>query len=199
MTAQVGDQFKFKGGKHEIVAISEPIDFHPETYGIIPESICTACWNGYWCEYEISDKGITLNNLYINAKDDYYPSINGVVPVSTNNQKNYQYMGHHLYKGINLSINYTGKIVAGSDFLREYYIHMGYQRAWAYKILTEFVFENGTLKQTIDHSKVAEQLREQIDEMTRNPQKTSKITDKEISNFIDESFSLDIKKKTWWI
>lgn len=70
MTAQIGDTFKFKGEDYSIVAISTPIGFNPQNYGITPELICTACWNGYWCEYEISDTGIFLKNLYINSKDE---------------------------------------------------------------------------------------------------------------------------------
>lgn len=78
MTAQVGDNFKYKNREYSIVAISNPIQFAPQDYDIIPEAICTACWAGYWCEYEITDEAIFLQDLYINSKDDFYPEINGV-------------------------------------------------------------------------------------------------------------------------
>ena len=82
MTAQIGDSFKFDGQDYTIVALSEYIRFDPREYGITPEAACTACWAGYWCAYNIKEDGIYLEDLYINSKDDYYPEILGVNPVS---------------------------------------------------------------------------------------------------------------------
>lgn len=197
MTAQVGDSFKYKKREYNIVAISNPLEFKPEDYGITPESYCTACWAGYWCEYEISDEGIVLENFYINSKDDFYPEINGVLPLSAGKKSKdrFRYMGHHLYKGVNIKMPYTGKIVVGKDFMREYYIHMGYQRAWAYKELKEFVFEEGVLLDVIDHSSVAEELRKQIKE---DPDFWHKLHDN-IPMFVDNSFDLSLATKAWWV
>ena len=46
---------------------------------------------------------------------------------------------------VNLRMNYTGKILLGKDFIPEHYIHMGYQRANAYKKLIEVEFLEGQL------------------------------------------------------
>ena len=154
MTAQVGDSFIYKGDDYSIVAISEPIQFNPLDYGIKPVACCTACWNGYWCDYHISKEGIILENLYINAKDNYYPEINNVSP-EREGKKSFLYMGHHLYKNINIFMEYTGKILIGKDFINEYYIHMGYQRAWVYEVLEEVIFDKGKLIKTVDHSEMA--------------------------------------------
>lgn len=78
MTAQIGDKFTFENGNYELVAISTPIKFNPEDYGITPEWRSTACYRGYWCEYKISNDEIILENLYINSKDGVYPEINRV-------------------------------------------------------------------------------------------------------------------------
>lgn len=196
MTAQIGDTFRYKNNEYSIVAISAPIQFNPKHYGITPEAACSACWNGYWCDYKISDKGILLQNLYVNSKDDYYPEINGV-KACEEEKEDFQYMGHHLYKDINLPIFYSGKIVVGKDFLNEYYIHMGYQRAWAYKTLYEFVFERGLLQDTIDHSDVAAKLREEF--KNNNTIKRQPETEAEIHKFVEDSFSLDLDTKAWWI
>ena len=65
MTAQIGDQYKFKNSEYTIVARSAAMDFHPSEYGIMPETACTACWSGFWCVYNITDGGIFLEDLYV--------------------------------------------------------------------------------------------------------------------------------------
>lgn len=195
MTAQIGDRFIFRGNNYSIVAISTPIKFNPIQFGITPLSLGTACWAGYWCEYDISKEGIVLKNLYINSKDNNYPPINGV-EAEGGEDKDFKYMGHHLYKNIGIPVKYTGKILVGKDFLREYYIHMGYQRAWAYQTLVEFIFEYGSLLDTVDHSQMAERLRE---EMKKNTGKPKPYIEQDIPRFVKNSFSLDIDVKAWWM
>jgi len=194
MTAQVGDRFIYKEDNYSIVAISNPIQFNPLDYGIKPVACCTACWNGYWCEYYISKKGIMLQNLYINSENDYYPKINNVSP-EREDKKSFQYMGHHLYKNLNIFIEYTGKILIGKGFIKKYYIHMGYQRAWAYEVLDELIFDKGELIKTVDHSEMAKKLRLELENKAEEVQKTSD----NIQLFVERSFSLEMKDKAWWI
>lgn len=193
MTAQIGDIYKFEGKAYSIVALESEIKFKPSDYGLIPEARCSACWDGYWCEYVITDKELFLENLHINTKDQHYPEINGV-NVQT---KKKALALHPVYENIHLPIRYTGQIVAGLDFLQEYYIHMGYQRAWAYKKLVQFIFENGALIEVVDHSEWVEKLRAEI---KGNPNKSGKkLSREEISRFVTESFSLDFADKFWWL
>lgn len=194
MTAQVGDRFIYKGDDYSIVAISEPIRFNPLDYGIKPVACCTACWNGYWCDYHISAEGIILENLYINAKDDYYPEINNVSP-QIEGKKSFEYMGHHLYRNLNIFMEYTGKILIGKGFINKYYIHMGYQRAWAYEVLEELVFDNGKLVRTVDHSEMAKKLRKELENKAGEIKEESY----NIPVFVEKSFSLEMKDKAWWI
>ena len=130
VTAQIGDQYKYKGKEYNIVARRGTVGIHPMQYGIEPKMAGTACWNGYWCVYNITDDGIYLEELYVNAKDGHYPPIEGVRP-----DEKQTYMGHHRYKGLHIRVPFTGRILMGDGFLHEYYIHMGYQRPWAYKEL----------------------------------------------------------------
>ena len=194
MTAQVGDRFIYKGNNYSIVAINNPIQFSPVDYGIKPVACCSTCWNGYWCDYHISTKGIMLQNLYINSEDDYYPEINNVSP-EKRNKKSFKYMGHHLYKNLNIFMEYTGKILIGKGFIKEYYIHMGYQRAWAYEVLEEMIFDKGKLIKTVDHSEMAKKIRKELENKEEKIPKTSD----NISAFVHESFSLEMKDKAWWI
>lgn len=194
MTAQVGDRFLYKGNEYSIVAISNPIQFHPSDYGIKPVACCSACWDGYWCDYQISAEGIMLKNLYINSENGYYPEINNVCP-EKKGKNSFEYMGHHLYKNLNIFMEYTGKILIGRDFMQAYYIHMGYQRAWAYKVLEELIFDKGKLVKTVDHSEMAEKLRMELE----NKPAQSEQTRYNIELFVDECFSLEMKDKAWWI
>ena len=196
MTGQIGDKYRYSGEDYTIVAISPPIEFDPVQYGITPAAANTACWAGYWCEYDISDSGIVLSNLYVNARDANYPPINGVSAQAEPSEESFAYMGHHLYEGIDIPMDYTGRIVAGAGFLREYYIHMGYQRAWAYETLIEFVFENGRLIETVDHSFDAAKIREGI---LDNPDGLNGRKQEDIEKFVADSFSLDYRVKLWWL
>lgn len=190
MTAQIGDIYKFKGDTYNIVALESEVQFNPKDYGLIPEARCSACWNGYWCEYQITGNKLILENLYINTKDQYYPEINGVKALVKTKAL------HPVYEKICIPISHTGRIVAGLGFLKEYYIHMGYQRAWTYEKLVEFIFENGILLEIIDHSELAAKLREDI---KGNPEKQGKnLSRDQISQFVNESFSLDFADKFWW-
>lgn len=71
---------------------------------------------------------------------------------------------------------------------------MGFQRAWAYKELLECDFQNGYLVHVKDQSKIAESLRDNLD-VEEFEQKSFD----DIISFIDDSFSLDLKDKAWWI
>lgn len=196
MTAQIGDRFELKDDEYSIVAFSKPLRFDPRKYGITPEAICSACWNGFWCVYNIEEDGIYLEDLYINSKDDYYPEINGVKPFSEEDRENlFAYLGHHLYEGLNVKVPYSGKILVGKEFIWDYYIHMGYQRAWAYKVLTELVFENGTLVEANDQSHIAAELRDRIS----NDKEFEKKLHFDIPRFVEESFALDYATKAWWL
>jgi len=195
MTAQIGDKFLFNDQQYTVVALSQPIDFHPSQYGITPSHCCTACWRGYRCEYSISAEGIFLEKLFVHTSDEVYPPINGIVP--SQKKAHIQYMGHEVYEGLHIRIPYTGKILAGDDFMHEYYIHMGHQRAWAYKTLVEFVFENGKLTEQNDQSGMAAKLREMISRDDVFP--AGRLLMGDVASFVDESFSLDYDTKAWWL
>ena len=105
-------------------------------------------------------------------------------------------MGHRAYKNVNMPIPYTGKILLGDGFLQEYYIHMGFQRGWAYQKLIELIFKEGILLECNDLSHIAKAQRENI----KNQGKDSRYSeDSNILKFVNESFSLDYADKAWWM
>jgi hypothetical protein len=194
MTAQISDKFKYKGEEYSLVAMSIPIDFSPEKYGITPAMESTACRRGYWCEYEISGDGIILKNLNVYSENGKYPEINGVKSVKDGGK--FHIFGMHTYKNINLPIKYSGKILLGAEFIQDYYIHMGYQQAWSYKKLIELDFEEGIPIEKIDHSEKAELKRKEIDKDKPAYYKKMK---ENISKFVEDCFSTDMTVKACWI
>ena len=211
MTAQIGDIYRYNNMEYSIVAMSSPMIFDPRDYGLTPVWATTACWNGYWCEYSIEENSsLLLKNLFIHNQDDQYPPINGV-SVSPPEYVNrvvfslergwetittYNYDGPRVYREVNLPIPYSGRILVGNDFIPDYYIHMGYQRSWAYKTLLEFVFEEGLLIERNDYSETAKKQREMIEVAERDPAHPDHGN---LSEFIADSFSLDYHEKAWWI
>lgn len=207
MTAQIGDIYKRNDEKYSIAALSAPLPFEPQNYGLEPQPSSTACYRGYWCEYDITDDGLFLENLYLFNREGNYPEFLGksIAPLEYQECDDYRerkkrkktprHMGHRVYKNVHLMIPYTGKVLLGKDFLGEYYIHMGYQRPFAYKTLVEFIFEDGIPLDVIDHSIAAENLRNSIN--LKDP--AWKLGGGDISQFVEDSFSLDYKTKAWWL
>ena len=106
------------------------------------------------------------------------------------------HFGHRVYKDVNMPIPYTGKILLGDGFMQEYYIHMGFQRGWAYKKLIELVFEEGILLECNDLSHIAKAQREAMAKGNINPRRPG---GDNILKFVEDSFSLDYADKAWWM
>ena len=212
MTAQIPDKYKYMRKNYSIVAMSDPIGFDPADYGLEPHMSSTACWRGYWCEYHIKNGKLILEKLLMYNSDNNYPDLNGI-QVSPQKYKKSRCIssddtdnkvrtemipvnfGHRTYL-VNMEMNYTGKIVLGAEFMKKYYVHMGFQYPWAYKELKEFDFEDGALVKIIDHSDVAEMIRKKVDE---DPDVFKEMMDDLDPDFISRSFSLDTDIKAWWL
>lgn len=209
MTAQIGDTYKYRNKKYTIVAMSAAMRFHPRDYGLEAHSSSTACWRGFWCEYVIEDDRLLLRDLNIYNHNDNYPRFYGVEvsPQEFWEDERIDKYGkvekvrspkrsERVYRDVNMPVPYTGKLLLGDGFLREYYIHMGYQHSWAYEKLIELVFEEGRLLECSDLSYIAEAQREALKgriENIRYPDYGN------IMMFIKESFSLDYADKAWWL
>ncbi len=190
MTGQIPDTYRYNGRKYSIIALTSPIDFNPEDYGFRPKAPTTACWRGYVCEYEITDDQLYLSRFDVYCGDDPYPVFDGVSPVKG---RDFRHM--MVYRNLHHVIDYDGSIVVGTGFLSKYYIHMGFQRAWAYRNVYELVFQHGKVISRIDHSKAVAKIRKQVDQ---NPDFSGELYGN-LQDFIHDSFSLDKDVKAWWI
>ena len=157
MTAQIPDRYRWQGQDYAFVAASAPLDFVPEENGFRPVMVSTACWRGYVCSYEIAEDTLFLRRLEIRCQEDDYPPFDGVLPVREGR-------GRAVYENLRHRMDYTGSILLGADFLDDYYVHMGIQRAWAYQRVHELVFEHGRLVRTADHCQAVEAIRRRMEE-----------------------------------
>ena len=178
MTAQMGDIYRYKEEEYKLV-FRTARTFQPDKFGFSPTWWKTSCWDGFWCRYEITDGRLLLRDLKILDENGNYPEINGVACDPLNVPKtggtlsdlkydpaavSYHYPGRRPrdYHDIGLFLPYTGQVLAGAGHVGGYYIHLGYQRPQSYKKLIELNFQDGILIEVIDHSRVAEHLREEI-------------------------------------
>jgi len=65
MTAQIPDEFIFKGKKYELVGIKGDDLFSPETVGMEPEMMHTACYRGFYAKYRLTQEALYLSELTI--------------------------------------------------------------------------------------------------------------------------------------
>ena len=180
MTGQIADVYEYNGNRYNIVAIKGTMNFDIHELGFDPVPIHTACWRGYHCIYNITEEGLFLKDLFVNDKNGSYPPVNGVEPEDDR-------FDGKVYHGINIPVKFDGGIIIGNDFLTRYYIHMGFQRVYAYKTVYELIFKEGLITKKTDLSKRAALIRTEIDEKG--------IDRANISKFVEESFSLDYEDK----
>ena len=148
MTAQIPDSFLFKGEEYCLAGLVGDELFSPDQYGMEPMTINTACWRGFYAAYEITDTGIYLRELTMREKGGNYKSINGVEP----DIQDYE----ATYRDVNLPIPFTGTIRLAKDFIKELYIHMGFQKPTSFKIVLDLLFERGCLVEIRDRSEEIE-------------------------------------------
>lgn len=151
MTAQIEDTFIHKRKSYSISAIQTPSDFfNIQKIGIDPEGTSTACWRGYVAEFSIHEDKLVLKNLDTNnSNGKAFPiAINGVMPEIEKSEGLVEAYKEHRewhYKNVNLILPYTGGILITDKFIRNRYIHMGFQSPLSYEVVIELYFENGVL------------------------------------------------------
>ena len=96
--------------------------------------------------YAIEDGQLVLGEMAV-GKGETLP-INGVLPVLDTRPHSY----FAVYRGLHLPVAFTGGILAGKDFVRALYVHMGFQKPHTFETLLEFRFEEGKVISLTDHS-----------------------------------------------
>jgi len=176
MTGQISDTFIFKTKMYSLIGIMGEDLFYPFKYGMIPEMLNTACYQGYYSTYEIKGSNIFLQQLTIREKNGNYPPIDGVYPEKKEFEAN--------YRDLNLIIPFNGKLRLAKGFINDLYIHMGFQKASAFKKVFDLTVEEGLIIDVSDRSKEAKEKRGAFKkkyEVNENPFQS-----------IQDAFSLDM-------
>lgn len=160
MTSQIPDTFLFKGEEFSLVGMTDGDLFIPEELGMLPEMIHTACYRGYFATYELTENGLFIRSLTINDKSGSYPAIGGIKPKFEKYKSGSKLCIHSgTYDGLNVSIKFTGKIRLAKDFIKDLYIHMGYQKATSFKTVLDITLKNKWLVKIDDRSQEMEMKR----------------------------------------
>lgn len=154
MSAQYEDRFYYCEREYSLIRRAPHLLFDPATLGLKPDGEqCSASASGYYCDFVIRNGRLLLKDLYVLMADHCYPVIAGVTARWEKGE------AFPAYKDLYLPVAWTGRLLVGSGFLREYTVLLGYQRLWAYQEVKELVFRDGRLIQEDDISTLAAQLR----------------------------------------
>lgn len=192
MTAQIDDYFLYDDHAYSVAGISAGSLFDPAILDIHPMGSSTACWRGYYVEYGLVGRHLTVINLHANFYEEgegyqrmQGPAINGIVP--TDLLPECGGFNNH-YEKINFHLEYSGGLLLADGFIEELYVHMGYQSAWKYERVRELVFENGILIKDHDRSEKMAQIRQILTRGNLRDEITGMPSGQDIHHFIEQAF-----------
>ncbi len=178
MTAQIPDEFRYKGEAYDLVGLDGSGLYTPGDFGLEPFSSCTACWRGYVMHYDCVDDKLILDKMEVNLRNPV--EVNGVKPVK---EKGFF---TSTYSDLGLKTNFTGTLLLAKEFIQEMYVHMGFQRPMAYRTVLQISVLDGEITLVEDLSERMKQRRQEDpnrDAQPRNPD--------EVGEWIEKTFSLE--------
>jgi hypothetical protein len=118
------------------------------------------------------------------ALEDEGPPINGVPPLP-GRYCNSRFSDNYFEVG--LPLPFSGGLMISRDFVREHYVHMGFQASWKYEKVFELRFREGVLAATYDRSADMAAIRKA--NAGRNPDALGKpVTPRGIADWIGRRF-----------
>lgn len=185
MTAQIPDTLLLQDRKLSIVGVNGRGLFDPAGRGMQPVPRLTSCWRGYVCTYKTPYNKFLLDKLELNLGSEG-PVIDEVKPLFSRENT-----FDNTYSGLNLPVDFSGGILAASDFVQQLYVHMGFHPAWKYRNVFELVLSQGYVLETRDVSERMEQIR---NEMAKSPlEPGASATPEQLEAWVASTFKLDYK------
>lgn len=145
---------------NEEFAVIEPAVgtlFDARSHGVHPVSMHSANTRGELARFRVKGDRLVLSDLQVGSIDAP-PPINGVEPTTD------EYGQVWTYLGLDLAIDWTGDLLAGSDPILDLYVHAGFLPVWHYERVVAFDIEAGEVRAREDRSEaVAEFRAERVD------------------------------------
>ena len=175
MTGQIADTFLYKGDQYALIGMKGNDLVSPEQFGMETEMLHTACYRGFYVTYELTDDGLYLREITLREPNGNYKAIEGVFPE----------MGAYqaIYHNLNVRVPFSGKLRLAKDFIRELYIHMGFQKPTSFRTVYDVTLEAGRVVELKDRSKEMEERRGAFKKHYESGNMTETI---------EEAFSLDM-------
>lgn len=191
MTGQIANQFKYEGEIYELIGIDGESLYSAEDFGITTQTTSTACWRGYQTFYDCVDGKLILDSLHVRTEDKI--TINGVVPNENEElaEESWAFF-NTIYENLSLKTKFTGSILLGTDFIREMYVHMGFQSPESFKTVIEIEVNDGEITKITDMSTRMEERRKRGLEKPSHPPTHE---DKDVGDWVKDRFSQDYKSE----
>ncbi len=200
MTAQIDDLFRYRRSLYSVAGISQEELFDISALGLRPVSTCTACWRGYQAVFGLSKSQLVLAELNVSLfsgvdpEDPWReqdmepvagPVINGVSPTPATDE--HDWFNNH-YKKLHYQLTYSGGLLLAKGFIRDLYVHMGFQSPWKYETVVELIFEAGVIQAEYDRSESMATIRASLRGPDGTLERESCRTEEELFRFIDRAF-----------
>ena len=184
MTAQIPDNFIYKGEKYYLVGLKGTKLFDPLKYNLKLKGGFSGCWRGYVSTYALVESHLVLESLMVRAQE--VQEIRGVKPEEVTGPLktffNYEYLD------LALKLDFTGSLLIAKDQIDAMYVHMGYQRPMAYEDVIELHFLKGELAKKEDVSEAMKSMRQKAPSKDAQPESDS---EEDTRRWVEKAFSLD--------
>lgn len=191
------DSFFYEGRECQVLAMSEELNFDITPYGIKPGFVWTNWIRGYLIDYNIEDEELKVKNIYVLNSKTGFPPINGV----SGELRDDIGEAKCIYEDVNITANYTGKLVIGLGFL-EKFRKITFNECFLYEKILELTFLEGVLLDIVDFSEQIKNVREltQLRKKARRKKERKKpVTDEDFAQYVCDVFSVDSESDVWWI
>jgi len=189
MTGQINDSVIFQRKNFSLAEFEGGNLFDPAKYGLEPEAFSSACWRGFVCTYKIYRKRLKLSDLSINIPAEQYEKLFKVLKIDFDPNAHEGELDYQL-SSLSVDIEFSGKMLIGRDFAHEFYVHMGFQSAFAYGHVWSLEFDKGHLKKADDISLEMEDYRRSYFQKRERGEEPE-----DLLKWIEDAFSRRIRRK----
>ena len=184
MTAQVHDRVDWRNRHFLLVAVDGDRLFDPADHGLPHlHPTTTANWRGWVAHYAIAGDRLVLADL---VDVGLFPLPGEPAPTFQGVEATFEGRGPLSYLGLDMPLDFTGRLLIAHGFIQSLYRHMGFHPAWKFEESWEMLLDHGRLARTRDLSDEMRALRKKIESGDVNdPDDTSR------PGWIEKTFRLD--------